>query len=800
MKRRQGFVTNSSSTNDIFTAVSTATVAGIAGVIINTVQPDEHTEVITYASLDTYHYPEDLSMPIVKVNDSEQTAWFYASVTVTVVQRTINPETGQQSVTVISEGVDPTYTNTIHFDYGEAKKWLTFAHSDQGILDGDEKVVGFIAESPYNDRPRKQRPKPPSRVDIKISVVCNDVELRTNKLCRLDDEAILLAYDSIVLNDPGVKTEAIVHLEHSAPYDWFLDIEKQSSQLSKFADVSLSDKEPYESGLEYLLVIEPNGTPIKDEKNVTGIIERVDFSGKSSAGHISDVWDYMTVRLLDEGLFHSGQLNDEGYLIVKSFDPEDLNVHRESTDIPFTPFQLKCVVKDEESEVNSAKFVELKNVEVNFDKIQGSTTATNNLAEAYQYDIEKDVNGGFKFIPKLELPQSDEPYKMTIPINCVIDEETYDYELPVLLVGEPIGYEQLWEEEYRKLRLIMRKYTPAETWSAQLKHIEAHKDRLSMASLRVMRHSIWITARDELLKEAAGYERVAEICAWTEWGLEGVKWLGDQAFSYLVKIYAGEFLEMFITPFKDVMLTLFAELSADILWNGKVMMSNEDIYRTSIGGIFAGFENLLDDKFGLSVGSLTLKDVGKYLASFAAVKCLNNYLTGKKSDGTPYGIYDAILDTCKDLTVGFFKKIVEDYLGNYFKSKKAGDLFEEYAGDWLKQFLKNKNAKIFSIEFNDLTDNIDVLVKYLTELSGVVAVKAYGKSQEIASTATFKLDNDFHITVNIGDSKQPILVTVSMLETMKDVGEFVFNAFTGAFPFPTSVVQVPANPQYIKKV
>ena len=57
MKKRHGFVTNSSSTNDIFTAIGTAGIAAAAGVIINTVQPDENTEIVTYAVMETYHYP-----------------------------------------------------------------------------------------------------------------------------------------------------------------------------------------------------------------------------------------------------------------------------------------------------------------------------------------------------------------------------------------------------------------------------------------------------------------------------------------------------------------------------------------------------------------------------------------------------------------------------------------------------------------------------------------------------------------------------------------------------------------------
>lgn len=813
MKKRHGFVTNSSSTNDIFVAVGTAGVATALGVIINTVQPDENSEIITYAVMESTHYPEEPRPPRIRVNDSDYVVWYYAAIRIIEIQRTLDEKTRSYTTTTLRDELDDSYTSGIQFEIAsEHRKWLTFGSSDTGSMEGSYKAIGFMCESPYNDRPRSMRPEPPNMIYIKISANCNGYEVATSKDCQVLNEAALMAPSSYALNDKDIITKVPVVLHNKDKYSWNLQYKLLQEKLLEYCDLSFEKDESIpdtEPSLLYHLKVEPKGEPIyREDDKKTKFMARLDLEGTPSSSHIANVWDYMELLLLDEGLFFDGKTDSEGNLLVPSFlpnqqDEDSSDTTSQEVELPPVGFKLFCVVKKESEKGSStATFLDMDKAQVEFGELKGCNEASSNLCQVYPYDVKEDSRkGSFLFVPKLQLPSSNELYLVTLNARLTYEGKDYETDIPIQLQGEPLGSAAAFEEEYRKLRIVIRKYIPAEQWSSILDQINQNKNKLSVEELRLMRRSIWETARDQLVAEAQGYAQIANICEWTEWGLEGVKWLGDQAFSYLMTMWTGPLAEMFITPFKDVMLKLISEMGAELLWNGSIQMSNEEIAKTSLSGIFAGFENLISDGADalFDVKKLSPKDLGRYLAAFAAVKCMNHYFCDTKPDGSPVGIFDAIIDTCKDLSSTFFKALVVNQLGKLAKSEKAQQIFEQYATKSVRTYLSSMLPDWDKVDENGSLA-VGILTKYLSEFGGFISLKAYGKVVDVAGTGVINVKpDDITLTFNLSsDANNPILVTLSLDACKDKLFEYVYNTMFGLFPTASKLVPVPQDPTFYK--
>ena len=810
MKQRRGFVTNSSSTNDIFVALGTAGAAAALGTVINTIQVSKNTEIVSYAILDTLHQPEEPRPPEIRVNDSQYVAWFYAGVRIIDVQYAFDEETQETQISVLRDEYDSGYTSQIKYSINEEfiNKWLTFGTSGEDIstMSGDYKVCGFMCESWENDKPRKQRQGFAGRMSVDVSVDVAGKPLYKGKQVNIKNESDLIASDGIALNDARVKTILPIRVVNPDKYTWKLSYEIAQSNLEKVAHIELKhNQEESTPGVHlYEFIIQPHGTPLgSKEKPLHSITSRIEVTGEPSSRHIVDVWDYFELTLLDEGLLFEGKKTEESRLEVYSFVEESEDVHAPAKEIPPTPFQLKCVVRvEQDHESSTAEFVDMSEAEITFKPLVGVDDATENLVKAYQYEVKQVGRAGyFEFTPKMQLPSSKTPYNVILPIECTIKNNTYHLDLPIELKGEPYGQKQAWEEEYRKLRIIIRKYIPAEQWIGLLNAIESNQHRLSIEQLRLMRRSIYETARDKLIAEAQGYQDIATICEWTEWGLEGVKWLGDQAFSYLMAVYTGPVGEAFIVPFKDVLTMVVADEVTEYFWGGAGAYTEDQIARGSLSAIFTSFENAIniggDDMVGST--SLSVKQLGRYLAAFAVVKCLNHYFNDVKEDGSPIGFWDAIVETCKDLTAGFFKNMVAKKFEGMMKSDKAAEIFEKYVS---KQFKDQLLRVIPDWDKTGIADprSLEILGKYLSEFAGFVSCSAYGKVISVASTNEIIQDpNDTIITFNLSsDANNPWIVKISLNKVKDSLSDYIFNSMFSSFPFASAPISPTDDPTYYK--
>ena len=186
------------------------------------------------------------------------------------------------------------------------------------------------------------------------------------------------------------------------------------------------------------------------------------------------------MTLIDEGLIFEGKCDSEANLEVISYAVETVDEHASKTEIAPTAFRLRCVVRTDSNEgANTAEFINMWEAKITFKELKGSDEATRNLVQAYEYEITpQGSTGNYVFEPQMQIPAGTSPYRVFLPISCEYQGKIYELDLPIQLIGEPFGHKQAWEEEYRKLRIIIRRYIPPEQWIDILKNIRSEERRV----------------------------------------------------------------------------------------------------------------------------------------------------------------------------------------------------------------------------------------------------------------------------------------------------------------------------------
>ena len=129
-----------------------------------------------------------------------------------------------------------------------------------------------------------------------------------------------------------------------------------------------------------------------------------------------------------------------------------------------------------------------------------------------------------------------------------------------------------WEEEYKKLRERIEKYSlPAEKdkWLHKLELL-ALEPRCSTVQLRLVSKAIIRNYMRYWLIESTAQRNEAEIYDTIVSQLEWVKFFGDCAFSLLVSAYAGPVAEAVISPAKDYFTSAIGELIAAANYGEKI--------------------------------------------------------------------------------------------------------------------------------------------------------------------------------------------------------------------------------------
>jgi hypothetical protein len=451
-----------------------------------------------------------------------------------------------------------------------------------------------------------------------------------------------------------------------------------------------------------------------------------------------------------------------------------------------TRFKVELAVSTQDEKGRTkAELVDLTNIEVEFSKLKGSTAQGENLAKVFKYEIIDTSSGGiYNFQPKMQIPEGKEKHFLTLPISCEYQNKEYLLDLPVRLIGEPFNEMQEKQKELDLLLARIKRYMPPEQWSDVIRNLKENYDRLSSKEIRLLNRSLYDTAARKLLYEAEENINYADTLDWVVWGLEWVKWVGDQAFSYVATAYTGPVGEALLTPAKEIMIQLISEN----IWYREGISSPSEKLRGVNTNLMAMLENSLMTQIKEDT---SVKKAGAILASFTVIKIINHYYNDRGPDGKPIGFYDAILAGLGDLTSNAFKSIISNKFDELAKSPKAKEYFTKYVGEWVKELL-DANAAGWREK------GLDAVKKYVEESAGLIYAKVYTKAQQVEiNEKAGSLVVKINIWDDPADKNNSIIVSIDVMDVKDKIYDYIFKSMFAMFPFTSFPLNPPADPIYI---
>lgn len=770
MKRRLGFVTNSSSTNSILTAATTAVTSGIASAVINVNTADVENQIVENAAivleLEASH-PEKC----LRLNDPH----FMVDVFATVRRRTLHYAAAGGGL--VLENVETYYGDASMIEFQISNEVRDWVNTSEASMVGGAMAIRLVGESVAYEN-RHFQPDCPKFVKIGARCQVGEYLLSTSMFIELRDEALLFGRTTYALNDPDVITNVPLELYYGWPYKWRMEHDVTGTEIENYCQMETESRgEEFENngkaGMVYNLHVRPDGKELpNDKKGAISLQSRIDVTGIPSERHISEVTDFLDLILIEEGMFFEGKTDSKGSLMVESYiksKEEDA-----STEMAPTGFQVKCVVKKENEDGNghTAEFLDMDEVELEFGDLIGTNSPSESLVQVYKYDVKKSGQGGrYDFHPLMSVPYSDVPLNVVLPVSCTIKGEEYELEIPVKIQGQPIGRPEAWEMELKNLIHMIKNYVEPEKQLAIIQGIKMHQAHLSVESLRLRRRYVWEEARRDLLEEAKDHMATAEYYEWAESCASALKWVGDQAFAYLMNYWGGALAEAFLVPFKDITVTVVGELTAEYFF-GSGTMTEDQLYTANLNSIISAVENEIMRDFDLK--GISLKKVGRYFAAIAVVNFLKHYYLDTKKDGSPIGFWDAIVSTCSDLSVNYFKAIVGNKFEELMTMPQTKEFFEKYASKYVKELV---NAATNNLDLKQL----NVIGKYLSEMTGVVVATVNGEViQGVKNSSMNVTDNDIIITVKLNEK---VTVDISLMQMKDDLFNYIFDFLFSSFPY-----------------
>jgi hypothetical protein len=556
-------------------------------------------------------------------------------------------------------------------------------------------------------------------------------------------------------------------------------------------------------------------------------------------GEKEPVKGYVTMELYPEGITISspqeGKKGSVKYVRVQAFEKENVGDLDRKWQVSQIKFTLAFKGKDKAIiDPNEAKF--------KFEKLKGAgglgmrQDKEQALAEKYPYEEahtwmnDKYV---YEFEPQKTLCEPEQGFMMVLlPVKCTYDKKEYMAEIPLRLRGtDPDPYED-WDEEYKKLKERIEKYSlpeEKEKWLAKLDELaldpKASTQQLRLTSKMLVRNYVryWTTEGIASLNEAALYDNIVNQLEW-------LKFFGDCAFSYLVSAYAGPVAEALISPAKDFMTQSIGEVIACWNYGEKVDVEKFEIAKMLEG---AG-DNLVS-------GAIDVKNWKKAAATLSAYfvySAIKNYFARWRDKGES-DFYGSFCRAFSDLTVQGLKvaagELFQKWLKDIQKNKKLQDWIaknvtqnlNKYAGNG--RFFNLKDQKISNLQY-DLNKKlqlegelgklagfegaskkvgitkIDYLQKIVTEYVGAKAgevKEVYDKTD--VKDYKFGISEIGHITITLALKEEQeqggyqtysvrIDLTQAILELNNGLFGGLFNGLFGLIPTAPVVMEVPTDP------
>ena len=520
----------------------------------------------------------------------------------------------------------------------------------------------------------------------------------------------------------------------------------------------------------------------------------------------------LNVELYPEGLsIREVKMDENGRVLIGTFDNEDTE---EFGDVRPTGFVLDFVVPvPSEQGGYKVKVLQPEEFSPTFAGLQGTDERTKHLAEKFKYTI-TEVAGNlkeYKFAPQEALVEEEgKPYNVTLPISCPYGEREYKLELPLRLLGGGPGPMAGWDAEFALMKRIVSRVGGISPDVARV--LRENGRKMSTAELRLINKRICHDAIIYYTNDAAGYEKIAaeldSLITYAEW----IKWVGDQAFSYLISTYYGETVDAILSPAKDIFASFLGEAIGTLALGEKFDFETLEVGKN----INTAFDNLITNAFDEQMGKkLNYKQVCAVVGGFLIWKMAKNLYDNIDQDGK-IDLYGAITATTTDLTAMGLKSIAGKFFDKALKSKAVQKNLNKPLGRWLQDLLPDTSLVKWknSNEYDLLNfSKSEIFKKYLEELFGEglakvteIDMEAMKGFTEIMSGNSIESTLDLGAwpevrwtTVITGKDGQTDVYAVSVNlgpESLGKLCDYLFAQLFGEISLPQEAKTPPADPPF----
>lgn len=496
-----------------------------------------------------------------------------------------------------------------------------------------------------------------------------------------------------------------------------------------------------------------------------------------------------------EGLSVEGPI-EEGHLIVRSY----LNEAAGDLDYKIKPtiFHLKlAVIETMEDDSPKALLVPMSQVSITFEAMRSEDSVVMTILEKYKYELmlEHAKSGMFTLAPESCLPELENPYYAVLPVTGTYKDQAYALELPIRLVGEKENPMKARDEEFKLLLLRVREYMPPDEWSDILGKIKEQQNALSVTEMRLMSKSIIRMAQKRWGRISEAERAWADQLDWIIYGLEWVKWFGDQAFAYIATVYTGPVGEALLSPAKEIFTNMIGEVGIQIVYGESFDFEKLQL----MNNLSASLDNLVMS--AADPATLNIRQLAAVLAGFTIFNTAKNYVLNVDKDGKR-DFYKAITDAFSNLTSNAMKILASDLFGKAMRSPQARNAMNTTCGKWvrenLQKYMPNMEMHFDNAFANGIVsvEKLAIVEKYITEFVGMGASTVYTKLNEHKLTTS---PDDVIFTVSIWKDVHgnDVLVDISLKAVGEKLYDFVFDSLFAIFPFSTGAVTFDEDPPFI---
>jgi len=576
-------------------------------------------------------------------------------------------------------------------------------------------------------------------------------------------------------------------------------------------EVKTADNAPFEA--EYEKTDENNYVlRIKNlsEKPEKAVFQKISSSLTITAENEKEKAEsVVTIELYPEGLSISHVPIKDDILQFSAFNNKQTS---ENSEIEPTRFNMHLVVPHTNSNGKQTVIVvDAKKFDPVFEKMQGCDQETEHLCKKFNYEIFKQESNikKYAFTPKEALVEDENnPFNVTLPVSCTYGENTYKLELPVRLIGGGPGPMEERARELAKMKNIIGKVGGISSNVAM--QLRKNGSKLSAAELRLINKQICLEAIDYYTKDAQDLIQTANTLESLEYWADWIKWLGDQAFSYLMTVYTGSG-EIILTPAKEMCVEFIAELIADMV-DGQELSSLEFPTRLEKLNVLKKIDGMIENVL-MSVATgenISVKKAASCLAGWFVYKVAKNIQDNIEKTGN-YNIFDAILTAGKDLTGEAMKKLGMKQFEKLMKNPSVQDKFEKWFGDFVRKHLQNNYELFYNenglLDIKDFATRSESLKKLMEGFMGEGIKWTFNKFQGKPDPKAGKQVESFDRITLTGDGKiKVVLITpnektgegfvaeLDIISSFEGIFSLFFGDVFGSVPFESTTKNSPKDP------